>query len=91
MYSSDHYLLLVKISLGYKVQKAEKKEENMEIQADQLKDREVRMKFQVKLLVKMNELDLNREEMIQETRERLEDVWLKFKKGVIGAAVEVWG
>ena len=66
--SSDRYLLLVKMSLGYKVQKAEKKDENMEIQADRLKDREVRMEFQVKLLVKMNELDLNREEMIQETR-----------------------
>ena len=25
--SSDHYLLLVKMSLGYKVQKAEKKDE----------------------------------------------------------------
>ena len=81
----------MKISLGYKVQKAERKDENMEIQADRLIDREVRMKFQAKLLVKMNELVLNREEMIQETRDRLKDVWLKFKKGVIGAAVKVCG
>ena len=60
----------------------------MEILADRLKDREVRMKFQAKLLVKMNELDL-KEEIIQETGEGVEDVWLKFKEGMIGAAVEV--
>ena len=63
----------------------------MEIQTDRLKDRVVRMKFQAKLLVKMNELDLNREEIVQETGESVEDVWLKFKEDVIGAAVEVCG
>ena len=49
--SSDHYLLLMKMSMGYKVQKGEKKAENVAIRTDRLKDREVRMK-----LVKMNEL-----------------------------------
>ena len=81
--SNDHYLLVMKMSMGCKVQKAEKKGENVSIQTDRLKDREVRMKLQAKLLVKMNELGVNRKEMRQETGESVEDVWLKFKEGVI--------
>ena len=42
--SSDHYLLLMKMSMRCKVQNA-RKAENMAIQTDRLKEREVRMKF----------------------------------------------
>ena len=49
------------------------------------------MEFQAKLLEKMNELGLNREEIIQGKGESVEDVWLKFKEGVIDAVVEVCG
>ena len=38
-YSSDHYLLLMKMSMGCKVQKGEKKAENVAIRTDRLKDR----------------------------------------------------
>ena len=89
--SSDHYLLLTKMSMGCKVQKGEKKAENVAIRTDRLKDREVRMKFQAKLLVKMNELGLSRDEVAQEAGVSVEDVWLEFKEGVFGAAVEVCG
>ena len=89
--SSDHYLLLMKMSMRCKVQKAEKKAENVAIQIDRLKERKVRIKFQAKLLEKMNERELSREEGIQERGVSVEDVWLEFKEGVIGAAVEVCG
>ena len=49
------------------------------------------MEFQAQLLEKMNELGLNREEIIQGKGESVEDVWLKFKEGVIDAVVEVCG
>ena len=81
--SSDHYLLVMKMSMGCKVQKAEKKGENVSIQTDRLKEvREVSMKFQAKLLMKMNELGVNREETIHETGESVEDVCLKFIRRV---------
>ena len=55
--SSDHCLLMMKMSMGRKVEKPEKKVENVVIQTDRLKDREVKMKFQMRLVEKMNELD----------------------------------
>ena len=51
---------------------------------------EVRMKFQAKLLVKMNELGVNsyREEIIRE--ESVEDVWLKVKDGVVNIGAIIY-
>ena len=72
--SSDHYLLLMEVSMRCKVQNAKKKAENVAIQTDRLKEREVRMKFQAKLLEKMNERELSREEGIQERGVSVEDV-----------------
>ena len=37
--SSDHYLLLMKMSMGCKVQRGEKKAENMAIRTDRLIER----------------------------------------------------
>ena len=53
-----------------------KKAENVATQTDRLKEREVRMKFQAKLLEKMNERELSREEGIQERGVSVKDVWL---------------
>ena len=41
--------------------------------------------------MKMNELGLSRDEVAQEAGVSVEDVWLEFKEGVFGAAVEVCG
>lgn len=48
------------------------------------------MKFQAKLLVKMNELGENsyREEIIRE--ESVEDVWLKVKEGVVNIGAIIY-
>ena len=53
--SSDHYLLLMKMSMRCKVQNAKKKVENVAIQTDRLKEREMRMKLKVKLLYREDE------------------------------------
>ena len=49
----------------------------------------VRMKFRVKLVVKMNELGLNREEIIG--RRKCGRCVVQYKEGVISAAIEACG
>ena len=70
------------------MQKVDKKVENVAIQADQLKDRGEN-EVSGKIVVKMNELGLNRKGVRREEGKSVEDVWLKFKDGVIGAVVPV--
>lgn len=65
-FNSDHNLQLIEMSMRCKVQKPEKKAENVAIQTDQLKERKVRMKLQAKLLGKMNEWGLSRKESRRE-------------------------
>ena len=60
--------------LGHKANMPEKKAENTKIQTDRLKDRNVRMKFQERLVAKMNELGLNREEITREIGRDVEEV-----------------
>ena len=62
--SGDHRLLLMKISMSCEVQKVKTEAKNAAIQTEWLKDREVRMKFQAKLSVKMNELGIGRDQTI---------------------------
>ena len=80
---SDHYLVLLKMSKNSMVERSRAVSKNVRIRTDRLKDKRVRLEFKLRLQQKMNTTGHREESM--------EEVWAKFKEGVLSAAVEVCG
>ena len=80
---SDHYLVLLKMSEKSMVERSRAVSKNVRIRTDRLKDKRVRLEFKIRLQQKMNTTGHREESM--------EEVWTKFKEGVLSAAVEVCG
>ena len=92
---SDHYLVLLKMSRKNRVESRCKKaggcrksEENMRIMTDRLKDRGVRLKFEMRLKQKMSIIG---QRVVCHREESIEEVWAEFKEGILSTAVEVCG
>ena len=88
---SDHHLVLLKISKknrgGGGGGRHRKVEESVRIRTDRLKDRWIRLKFEMRLKQKLS----IRGQRISHSEESSEEVWAEFKEGILSTAVEVCG
>ena len=85
---SDHYLVLLKMNRKRRVERHRRLEEDVRIRTDRMKDRGVRLKFEMRLKQRISNIG---QIAVSHREESIEEVWAEFKEGILSTTVKECG